>query len=615
MRGKFTLLFLTIAMLLAIPAVAAFAQDTGTPPAPTIQSDKADYGPGEFVTLTGSGWQPGESVNIVVNDDVGQTWNRNVNVIADPSGNISDSFNLPDWFVATYKVTATGAQSGVVTTTFTDSLVRFTTNLPGSDSTNIAWEVYNNTNCTAPSSLAPPKFLLPGGATASVFGGTPPNLDRVTSTQSVKFTADAASTGNRAFSNWTGPGNPITITNLSPDGSMICTSGFNNGNDIRTFSANYGAAPATVNTTTTASNASATYGDSSVTLDATVTPASGTVNNGSVTFTIKNGTTTVGTVTDNTLVNNSASASFPLANVNAGSYTIEAAYTAGPGFNASNNSTQSQAPTLTVNKANQTITFAAGTPTTKNVGDADFQVNATASSGLTPVTFASSTSGVCTVAGNTVHIVGAGTCTITASQAGNANYNPAPNATHNISIGQANQTITFPVPTGKTFGDADFDPGATASSGLAVSYSSSTPGVCTIVSGKVHVVSAGTCTVTASQAGNANYNPAPNVTRSFSIGAAQGNVTLSNLTQTYDGSAKSVGVTTTPSGLNVSVTYSGNAQAPTNAGSYNVVATINDPNYQGSATGTLKIDKAVLSVDAKDQSTVYGDSNLPPPTT
>ena len=88
--------------------------------APTIQSDKADYAPGELVTLTGSGWQPGESVNINVNDDWGQTWTRNVNVTADASGNITDSFNLPDWFVATYKVTATGAQSGTATTSFTD---------------------------------------------------------------------------------------------------------------------------------------------------------------------------------------------------------------------------------------------------------------------------------------------------------------------------------------------------------------------------------------------------------------------------------------------------------------------------------------------------------------
>jgi photosystem II stability/assembly factor-like uncharacterized protein len=109
LRSKVTLLFLTIAVLLAVPAVAALAQDAGTLPAPTIQSDKADYAPGELVTLTGGGWQPGEAVNIVVNDDAGQTWNRNVNVTADQSGNISDSFNLPDWFVATYSVTATGA--------------------------------------------------------------------------------------------------------------------------------------------------------------------------------------------------------------------------------------------------------------------------------------------------------------------------------------------------------------------------------------------------------------------------------------------------------------------------------------------------------------------------
>ncbi len=123
MRGKFTLLFLTIAMLLAIPAVAAFAQDTGTSPAPTIQSDKADYAPGELVTLTGGGWQAGELVNIKVNDTYGATWSHNVDVTADASGNITDSFNLPDWFVSDYDVTATGAQSGTATTTFTDGNV------------------------------------------------------------------------------------------------------------------------------------------------------------------------------------------------------------------------------------------------------------------------------------------------------------------------------------------------------------------------------------------------------------------------------------------------------------------------------------------------------------
>src|SRR5215212_6785020 len=151
MRGKFTLFFMMFGILLAVPAIA-FAQDvTGSTtllPGPTIQSDKADYAPGELVTLTGGNWQAGESVNIVVNDDAGQTWNRNVNVTADASGNITDSFNLPDWFVATYSVTATGAQSGVATSSFTDGNLRF-----GTSSAAVAfdanWTRFNSsTNCT-----------------------------------------------------------------------------------------------------------------------------------------------------------------------------------------------------------------------------------------------------------------------------------------------------------------------------------------------------------------------------------------------------------------------------------------------------------------------------------
>ncbi len=90
---------------------------------PTIQSDKADYPPGATVTLTGSNWQPGESVHINVNDEAGKTWSRDVDVSADESGNITDQFDLPNWFVATYKVTVTGAQSGEATTSFTDAAV------------------------------------------------------------------------------------------------------------------------------------------------------------------------------------------------------------------------------------------------------------------------------------------------------------------------------------------------------------------------------------------------------------------------------------------------------------------------------------------------------------
>src|SRR5215216_3046655 len=151
MRGKFTLFFMMFGILLAVPAIA-FAQDvTGSTtllPGPTIQSDKADYAPGELVTLTGGNWQAGESVNIVVNDDAGQTWNRNVNVTADQSGNITDQFNLPDWFVASYSVKATGASGAVATTTFTDGQVRVKAVGTGGASAPISWVRYSNTTCT-----------------------------------------------------------------------------------------------------------------------------------------------------------------------------------------------------------------------------------------------------------------------------------------------------------------------------------------------------------------------------------------------------------------------------------------------------------------------------------
>ena len=55
-----------------------------------------------------------------------------VDVAAD--GNVVDSFNLPAWFVATYKVVASGQQTGrVVTTSFTDSGGDYTVNFSTAD--------------------------------------------------------------------------------------------------------------------------------------------------------------------------------------------------------------------------------------------------------------------------------------------------------------------------------------------------------------------------------------------------------------------------------------------------------------------------------------------------
>ena len=125
-RSRLYLLFsLTFVVLLAFPAIAlaleASPTDSTSSP-PTIQSDQADYPPGATVTLTGSNWQPGESVHINVNDDAGKTWSRDVDVTADADGNITDQFDLPNWFVANYSVKATDAYGSEATTTFTDAM-------------------------------------------------------------------------------------------------------------------------------------------------------------------------------------------------------------------------------------------------------------------------------------------------------------------------------------------------------------------------------------------------------------------------------------------------------------------------------------------------------------
>ena len=170
-------------------------------------------------------------------------------------------------------------------------------------------------------------------------------------------------------------------------------------------------------------------------------------------------------------------------------------------------------------KANQSIGFDALAE--KIVGDSPFDLTATASSGLA-VTYASSNTDVATISDNTVTIVGAGTTNITASQAGNDDYAAASDVVQNLVVNKANQSITFDALPTKTIGDAAFNLTATASSGLAVSYSSSDANVATIAGSTVTIVGAGTTTITASQAGNANYNPAPDVTQSLTANAASG---------------------------------------------------------------------------------------------
>ncbi len=170
--------------------------------------------------------------------------------------------------------------------------------------------------------------------------------------------------------------------------------------------------------------------------------------------------------------------------------------------------------------ASQTITFGALSNVT--FGVTPFTISATASSGL-PVTFNSNTTSVCTVSGGTVTILAAGTCTITASQAGNASYSAATPVAQSFTVTNlAMQAITFGALSNLTLGVAPFTIVATASSGLQVTFASTTPSVCTVSGSTVTILAVGTCSISASQAGNASYGAATPVTQMFAVNSASG---------------------------------------------------------------------------------------------
>ncbi|MGA3027312.1 MAG: BACON domain-containing carbohydrate-binding protein [Bryobacteraceae bacterium] len=83
--------------------------------------------------------------------------------------------------------------------------------------------------------------------------------------------------------------------------------------------------------------------------------------------------------------------------------------------------------------------------------------------------------------------------------------------------GLTTQTITFGALPNQPLGTAPFTVGASASSGLAVSFASTTSGVCTLSDTTVTLVAVGTCTIQATQAGNTSYAAATPVSQSFQV--------------------------------------------------------------------------------------------------
>lgn len=184
-------------------------------------------------------------------------------------------------------------------------------------------------------------------------------------------------------------------------------------------------------------------------------------------------------------------------------------------------------------KAPQTISFTY-TGGSKTVGAARYTTAASTTATGLAVTF-TGTSNVCSVVGDatgagspttttaTISILGAGTCTITASQPGNADYLSATSVVQTFAVAKGTQpTLTVvaatPSPWNRPLGI-----GSAGGAGYgAVTYSLVTPGVCNWVPTTLTFTGPGTCQIQATKAGDANWNPTTSaVTTITAIAASQ----------------------------------------------------------------------------------------------
>lgn len=176
-----------------------------------------------------------------------------------------------------------------------------------------------------------------------------------------------------------------------------------------------------------------------------------------------------------------------------------------------------------VDKYPQTLTFG-------NFGYVTYgmsmPVPVTVSSGL-PASF--SVNGPAVIVGNTISFTGVGNVTVTAFQAGNSDFMPTSKSAI-VYVYQSTQTLALSTIPYLTYTSVPFLLTATVSSGLPVSFTLSGPAA--IAGGQVYVTGAGVVTITAFNAGNANYRPIL-AYRTFAINKASQTISFVPLPNTY----------------------------------------------------------------------------------
>src|SRR5881296_1262272 len=501
--------------------------------AATVKTDQADYAPGQVVTITGSGWQFGEVVSLVLHEDPAIDTHPTLTATADASGHIFNNEFAPDAHDVgvRFYMTATGQTSGsVALATFTDDNFSVGAVSPASGPT-LGGTPVTITGTSFTNGRQPFTVSFGTGALVSATRADNQMLTATTPTHTAG-TVDVIVTGNA------GQGNATSVT---------LTNGF-------TFTRLDQAA------VTISAPGNATFGTAGGT--ATASGGSGT---GAYSFSA--GASTACSIDANTGV------------ITVTSGTGTCSLTATRAGDANYNASAASAPaTVTIHKAaSTTVVSCPGAAHTYTGAPIEpFTAAATGPGGLnvavTPVTYTSNTN--------------VGTASASATYGGDANHLGS-TGTGSFSIGQAASTTTVSCPVGPyTYDGTAHTPCSATVAGAGGLSLAPTPSY----SGNTN---AGTATASHTFPGDANHTGSSD-SKTFDITKAASVTAITVTNATYAGSPHGgTAMVTGVGGLNQSVTvnyagvsptsYGPSTTAPTDAGTYRLRATFaGDDNHLGS---------------------------------